>query len=683
MVAISTFVTIGISIALSVAMSVVKMLLTPQPQRRAPVQQQTQAPKPADGKYNLKQNVPPLTIALGRVKKGGDYVFLEERNGGAYHCTVMAAHRIHAYVQHYLHDEEITLTGGPSGGNTNSPAHFGNNIAIDTNVGLDVETAFSGLTTNFSDIWSTNHRGDGLASVLMFCNTVNSEDFHKVYTQGMPVHTCIFDGALVYDPRDEAQDPDDHNTWVFSRNLALLRLHHLTQPWGGRLSFDDMHLPDWENAADVCDDLVTNRSAATEPRYYGGIWFRVDNDPVEIGRILDEAAELSVYERPDGKIGVHAGEMVAPTIRITVNDIIDFRYDANRRRSSTVLATRGRYTDPDQDYNTVDAAIFGDPYIGDDTQRTNTVDNQAVQSHNHMQRLQKLAFTRANAARVSIVIAYDSESDTRNLPYNRFVTVHYPSRGLDEATVEIVSRPKLSLANLTISFDAIIVPDTLYDFNAATEEGVPSGQGDAITPEDVPVPIGLTITSAVETLVAGQSAVYALASWTHVNDAFTYELEYQLSDESEPPLTVMSQATLNSTRTIHLRDGAEYQFRLRTWSNGKSSDWTSYVTETVSSGEVAPGQPIGFAVTANPPDEALVEWVTPNSPNLSYVNVYRGTTTTFADAVIVHVNYTGPNLPVLYGDTPLGYPATYYYWVGSFNASGIGPAPVGPESVTL
>ncbi len=69
-------------------------------------------PKPEDGSYNLKQNVPSLAFALGRVKKGGDYAFLEERNGGAFHIVVMAAHRIQGYVQHYLHDEKATLDGG-------------------------------------------------------------------------------------------------------------------------------------------------------------------------------------------------------------------------------------------------------------------------------------------------------------------------------------------------------------------------------------------------------------------------------------------------------------------------------------------------------------------------------------------------------------------------------------------
>src|SRR5690606_33582894 len=46
-----------------------------------------EAPKPEDGKYNLKQSVPPLVYVLGKVKKAGDYAFLEEKGGTAYHVT--------------------------------------------------------------------------------------------------------------------------------------------------------------------------------------------------------------------------------------------------------------------------------------------------------------------------------------------------------------------------------------------------------------------------------------------------------------------------------------------------------------------------------------------------------------------------------------------------------------------
>ncbi|MHC2297436.1 hypothetical protein [Rhizobium mongolense] len=212
------------------------------------------------------------------------------------------------------------------------------------------------------------------------------------------------------------------------------------------MAYENMYLPDWINAANVGDQNVTNRTGGTEKRYHGGFWFRASNDPIEVGRVMDEAAEMVVYERADGKIGVHAGEYVAPDITLTAKSLYSIRVDKNKRRSATVLGVRGRYVNTAKDYITEDAAIYGDPYgdIDDTSERTKSFENALIQSHNHCQRKQKLTYTRANARKVSIVADYTAD-DVRNVPYRRFVTVHYPSRGLVNAVVEITSSVSIDL----------------------------------------------------------------------------------------------------------------------------------------------------------------------------------------------------------------------------------------------
>lgn len=282
-------------------------------------------PKPDDGSYNLKQSVPSLAYVLGTTKKGSDYVFLEEKAGTAYHIMVWAGHRIQGFVQHYLHDDKATLDGD---GWVTAPAYIAADgyqiVKILTRLGLNAETAYSDVVTAFSTIWNNNCRGDGLATVRMSCRTVDQKEFLDRYPNQMPEHSAVGNGALLYDPRKDSTQGGsgshrytNPSTWEFSKNIALMRLWHLCHPVGGKMSYENMYLADWANAADVCDENVTNRSGATEKRYHGGFWFRAGNDPIEVGRIMDEAAELVVYERADGKIGVHAGEFVAPDVRLT------------------------------------------------------------------------------------------------------------------------------------------------------------------------------------------------------------------------------------------------------------------------------------------------------------------------------------------------------------------------------
>lgn len=676
----------AISLVISVALTGLQMLLTP---RRQQQQRQT-PPKPADGKVTSQQNVPSLPVVLGRAKRAGDQFFMEERQGALFWGIVFAGHRINGYAAHYLHDEQITLTGDANGSNVIGPLHFYTYydgglfvyVSMQWRLGLPLETAYSYLTINFPEMWTADHRGDGLASTVYAFQTAPDSHFANVYPNGRPEPSAIIEGALVYDPRDGAQDPDDPDTWVFSTNLALLRLHHLTQPYGGKLSLDDMILEDWAAAADVCDETVYNRTAEEEPRYHGGLWFRYDSDQIEIGRLLDEAGEMVLYEGPDGKIGVHPGEMVAPDVRITADDIISIKYDANKRSATNVLAVRGRFTDPEQVYNTVDAAIYGDPYTGDDTQRTATIDNQVVQSHNHMARLQKLKFIRANAPRVTITMHYDASGDALNVRYRRWVTVHYPSRGMEEATVEIVGRPKLSLQNLTYTFDGIIVPDDLYDFVAAEEEGVPSGSAEEAVSLGIPVPADFDVDLESETVSSGAPQGFAVASWTHVSDALTYELEYQLADASRPAQSVISQPGDDVVRTPYLADGTEYRFRLRTKSNGANSVWTSYINLTTTSDAVAPGDPTALSSSTTSPSSTQITWTHPNSPNLYRTVLYRNTTNDFNTAAPLYIAYGGIAEGRTYDDTGLA-AFEYFYWVRSFNASGVGSNVVGPTSENL
>jgi hypothetical protein len=632
-------------------------------------------PKPDDGSYNLKQSVPSLPYVLGRVKKGSDYVFLEETRGTAYHIMVWAGHRINGYVQHYLHDEKVTLNGS---GLVTSPAHFGSAVTIRTRAGLNAETAYSDVVSKFPTIWDNNCRGDGLASVAMYVRTVDQEDYLDVFPNQMPEHSAVGNGALLYDPRKDSTQGgsgshryNNPNTWEFSRNLALMRLWHLCHPVGGKMSYANMYMPDWINAANVCDQNVTNRSGGTEKRYHGGLWFRASNDPIEVGRIMDEAAELVVYERADGKIGVHAGEFVTPDVRLTEDEIFSIRVDKNKRRANTVLGVRGRYVNTAKDYITEDAAIYGDPYsvIDDTTERTRTFDNAAIQSHNHCQRKQKLTYVRANARRVSVVADYTADG-ARDIPYRRFVTVHYPSRGLAEATIEITSSVTIDLRNMRLSFSGIIVQSTLYDFNAATEEGKPGESVEPLPDTGVPAPTNFVPTIQTEVVSGGASAAFINATWDFEDDTLAYEMEYDRTSGSTGVQSVFASAGETQVRSGYLVDGEEYQVRLRAWGGGTKSEWTGYVLLTATADPVAPGAVTGVSVDVSVAGQATFQWTAPNSSNYFACRIYINTVDDLGTATLSATEYGPPSAVDLRTVTSLS-AGTYYAWLRSINPSGV------------
>lgn len=635
-----------------------------------------EAPKPEDGKYNLRQTVPPLVYVLGRVKKAGDYAFLEETGGTAYHITVWAAHRIKGFTEHWLHDEKVTLDGS---GYVTDPAHFTtpaylfnparHRVRILTRLGNAASTAYAHIVSAFPSIWTNDHRGDGLATVAMSVESVAAESLQKVYPHGMPQHQAVGEG------HDQLIDPRTGSPG-YSENIALFRYWHLTHPVGGKMTRADMRDEDWARAATVGDETVLNRAGQPEPRYHGGLWFRANNDPIQVGRLMDQAGELVLYEHADGRVGVHAGEFVEPDIRLTANDIITLGYDPNKRRATNVLAVRGRFTDPGKGWNTTDAAIYGVPYPTED-ERTKTIDNQVAQRHNHMARMQKLAYIRANAPRVRIVAHFEP---ARNVPYRRFIRVHVPPK-LVEAVIEITGRPTLSLRNLTYEFEGIVVPSSLYAFNAATEEGEPGSNVIPVEGGVVPAPVNFDVGVGQEPVAGGATAAFALGSWDEQSDALTTEVTWQpVAGGAEQ--SGMAPAGQTEFKSPYLPDGVQYRFRARNWSSGTPSNWTSYQIRTMTADPTPPGVvTLDGPVDVSEPGEATILWITPNSPNYFGARVYLNDVDDFGTATLLTTEYGSPNNP---DHVTLGLPAgTYWAFLVSINASGIAAAPVPTGSFTV
>ena len=625
-------------------------------------------PTPEDGKFNLKQNVPSLTFVYGRRKKGGDYVLLEERSGTAYHLLVHVAHEIEGYVDHYLGDAVATLdvdgfvTSVDSEDEDSEKYYVLNGVPrvrIQTRKGLDIEQHYATLVDVFPEIWSTDHRGDGLASALMSCDSVGGNDYTTTYPNGMPSHNAVLDGRLCYDPRD--------GVTRYTTNLGLIRLDHLLSPFGGKQTLDAFDLESMKAFADVCDEDVVNRNGEVEKRYHGGLWGRYENDPVDVGREIDEAADAVLYETAEGKIAVHPGHWVEPDIHLTEDDIISFSYIANRDPEKEVIATRGRWIDPGQDFNKVDAALYGDPYVSENDERTRTVDNECVDKHNHISRMQKLRYIRARAPRVAIKCDYWS---ARNIMQRRFIRVT-KSPHLVSQPIEIIGRPKRILyPNLAFEFEGLVVPSTLYDFVAATEEGEPGS---------IPVKVGSSGIPDVENFdvtiqsgdIGGGVGAYALATFTNASDALTYQLEFEQTSGG----AVQNAAADNGNdeiQTGYLLDGSEYKFRIRAVSgNGSYGDWTDYITRTAVADTVAPGLPVNVTVSGSV-GQADLAWTNPNSANLKTILIYRNSVDDFATASLIEPIHNGAET---YSDTGLT-AGSYFYWLTAANGSGVESAEV-------
>lgn len=136
--------------------------------------------------------------------------------------------------------------------------------------------------TSVTSKWGTSHVGSGVAySWLRFFN------YKKPQFNSDPRVEAQVQGLKVWDPRlgEMAQS----SAWIFSANRALVLLNYLMADYGAALTADQIDVPSFEAAADLCDEpldipaLPTNTTGLTIEDYDP---FTSSYQAVEPGEVL-------------------------------------------------------------------------------------------------------------------------------------------------------------------------------------------------------------------------------------------------------------------------------------------------------------------------------------------------------------------------------------------------------------
>jgi len=182
-------------------------------------------PKPSDGAQPLRQAIPPRPCGYGRARIAGSYMLFDnEPQVAGYSLDVLAMHqgRIAGFVSYYLGDDIVLLNASGIVTNvvnvvsgdvryTSPPSGI---ITIKTRLGLDTETAYSEVISPLPGKWTTAHRGDSIASLMLACGPSTDVPFYtKHFPRGLPHPSVAADLSPIYDPRAGDQVRSDPDTW--------------------------------------------------------------------------------------------------------------------------------------------------------------------------------------------------------------------------------------------------------------------------------------------------------------------------------------------------------------------------------------------------------------------------------------------------------------------------------------
>jgi hypothetical protein len=651
-------------------------------------------PKPDNGQFAIQQSTPPRAFGYGRARTAGYIMFLEEYAESLYHVAALVGHRITGVVATYLNDDQVTI-GEDGFVEEGEDGRYGDEtIRIDTRLGLDTETAYADVVAEVPE-WTTNHRGDGIASGMMIARDVGPINFAKRYPYQRPQASWVIDLAPVFDPREGGQDWDDPDTWEWSDNPALAILHfECFSPFGPRRDYQTAILPvldRWIDEADICDEAMPLKAGGTEKRYRLGGISTTEHDPRTVRSALLQCCDGWMVERGDGTLILVVGKYRTPTVTITDDDIAGWYWQdglANEDRAELIAAT---YTSPDNGYVTVDT----DPVALDngefavDQQRKSMLELPWVQSTGQASRLLRREVSRyGETVRGQLFLRLSAI----NALYERWVKIESSIPRLQNQVIEN-RRPTLSLLDGRCTMEFVRSGSQVDTYDAASMESTAPTVPTRPATVGPPIPANVAVVAEQTRGTDDKATIRLVVSWDapvingDEKDTFRWVVRWRKNgsgasgwtEQSYQRLTISAGRITARTGSVPTSQDLDVQVA-SAMSRGTLSQWSATETITTTIDGLAPGAPTNFTATGG--STVALECKAPNSYIFKAVQFFRGSTSDdFEDAVPIGQKVKGnPKQTLDYEDNPAA--GTYRYWVVAISEDGVSSTPTGPETAT-
>jgi len=482
-------------LAVGYGLSAVSSLFRPKPS----------IPSAEDGRLAVRQPTAPRQAGYGRARIAGAYMCYEERAGSSFDVVAFHDGLIDGVERHFLNDEEVAVVAGVVQATVDG-AYAGGTVRFRTNLGPTPNVAFSETVGNLSDIWTTQHRGDGVAQIELICQSVGQQDIARIYPSGLPTPSVVARLQKVFDPRDASQAWGNKASWKWSDNPILCLLHFLTDAAAGMaMSYEqriEPALASWIAAANVCDELVPLKGGGTEKRYRCGGWFYLDSDPIEVVDMLITCCDGWIAQRGDGALVARAGKFYSPTVTFSEDHILEFstqRYVGDEDAVNELIVG---YTTP-VNYADVEAPAWIDEEdkAARGKDRIQNVRLTWCQSRSQARRLAKRQVRRSNSAARGWIRVNMFGHAAMGERFIRIQNAALPS--LADITAE-VTRIEFDVASMTMTIAYVEMSAVIDAWDAAAEEGeaesVPDSAGSVLTP----TPTGVQANACYATLGLNQ-----------------------------------------------------------------------------------------------------------------------------------------------------------------------------------
>lgn len=620
-------------------------------------------PPPSEAMVNYAQAKSYAEWPYGLTRKGGPIGFTGFMNGRRYYVPILAACEIDGIVEHWLDERTATLTAETDAGLSNiATAPMAGYGRIDPFLGGAGQVADAGLVAAFAEITSA-HDFAGLAGAVIWAKRAPGSQFTQIYPNSRE-----WSWAPVIRGRKAIYDPRGGGSTGYTNNGALVTADWIVNILGRTVDWAEV-----ADEADICDQLVTNKEGGTQPRW-------TINGTINFGQVFEEqraqmvaACDTFIYERTDGKVGFVVGRYMAPTITLGPADFYEPRLTQGQWGADAPDEVSVIYTEPENNWRETPSGTWVAQVKA--LPKRDEPKVYLVNSHNQAARVAK-RIARGRRAPSTLsgtigMIGYEILGGRDGGRAHRFVRVEHPELGVS-GDYEVRKITRESAAIFTVELTLVTAED--FAFDAATEEPARPVYGAVSDDGTVPDPTGLS--------AGAQENGAILFTWDDQDPAYTQELRYREVG------TAYWLTAATATSTDRLLVGGfgnavevEWELRNRAGSTGVSGWVAAAATVDTVINPTAPAALTAFAV-AEVSESVEVSFTAPNDQNYFGTRIYRGTTSVFASATLIHTEYGIPSDGDAYTDPTPGY-ATFYYWGEPINQSGMPGTLSGPQSITI
>ena len=381
------------------------------------------------------------------------------------------------------------------------------------------------------------------------------------YPNGIPTPRFLLKGASkMYDPRSDQ--------YGYSNNAALVILYVLKEYMN--LSDDEIiwtGFGGFTEAANLCDEIVTNPDESTEKRYTLNGSFLLDETPGDVLTDLLTSCGADLV-RIAGKVGLLPAAYYGPaTFTVTESDIVsDIEIQPEPERSKATNVVGGQFIDPTQNYVETDFPVVKDEEaIARDGEEIQTdLDLRFVTSPYQAQRLANITLKRAKAG---ATLKFTMNLKGFYCRRGRVVSLDVPSLGLS-GEYRVIGMDCHIQEGVTVT---LIQEDIdIYDDAVGSEFVSPSIPSLPIGGVAAPTSVQF-LAESVGDVIQGTLVWQTRAPNTNFNEIL---IEKYLEDNSTT--TVKTGQAIGNSFDLNGLTVANYKASVRSVnSSGKSSDYAS------------------------------------------------------------------------------------------------------------